>query len=105
MLVCVAQNNLDAPNNLSFAWRHNDSNIRDDDSCCMITSFPENAEREARSVLVVMSVTRSDGGMYECVAFNREITDGDDESDNVTVYCKWSVLFTVVTANGYACNL
>ena len=105
MLVCVAQNNLDAPNNLRFTWRHNDINIRDDDGRRINTSFPENFEREARSVLVVMNVTRSDGGMYECVASNREINDGDSESDNVTVYCKWLVLFTVVTANGYACNL
>ena len=105
MLECVAQNNLDAPNNLTFIWRHNDVNIRDVDSRRIITPFSENPEREARSVLVVMNVTRSDGGMYECVASNREINDGDSESDNVTVYCKWLVLFTVVTANGYACNL
>ena len=105
MLECVAQNNLDAPNNLTFTWRHNDTNIRDDDSRRIIRYFPENSDREARSMLMVMNVTRRDGGQYQCVASNREIIDGDSDTTNVTVYCKCSVLFTVVTANGNACTL
>ena len=101
MLQCVAQNNLNAPNDLMFAWRHNGSNIQNDDSRRIITPFPE----EARSILMVMNVTRYDGGQYQCVAFNREIIDGASTTSFVTVYCKWSVLFAVVTANGNACTL
>ena len=105
MLECVAQNNLDAPNNLTFTWRHNRSNIQNDDSRRIITSFPENPDREARSILMVMNVTRYDGGQYQCIASNREIVDGDHDTVIVTVCCKLSALFTEVTANGNACTL
>ena len=105
MLECVTQNNLDAPNNLTFTWRHNSSNIQDNDTRRMITPFPENPDRVASSMLVVMNVTRRDGGQYQCTASNREIVDGDSDTVNVTVHCKYSVLFTVVTANGNACNV
>ena len=98
MLECVAQNNLDAPNDLRFTWRHNSSTIQEDDSCCTIKSFPENRTREARSMLMVMNVTRYDGGQYQCIASNREIIDGDSDTAFVTVHCKSSVLFTVITA-------
>ena len=96
MLECVAQNNLDAPNNLTFTWRHNrttinSSNIQDNDNRRMITSSPENPDRIASSMLVVMNVTRRDGGEYQCVASNREIVDGDRDTVNVTVHCKCSV--------------
>ena len=104
MLQCVAQNNLDAPNDLMFTWRHNGSNIQDD-SRRIITPSPEDAAREASSILMVMNVTRYDGGEYECTASNREIIDGASNTSFVTVYCKWSVLFTVVTANGNAYTL
>ena len=105
MLDCVAQNNLDAPNDLMFTWRHNSSTIQVDDSRHIITYFPENLFRKARSILTVMNVTRYDGGQYQCVAFNREIIDGDRDTAFVTVHCKCSVLFTVVTANSNACTL
>ena len=93
MLECVAQNNLDAPNNLMFTWRHNDSTIQEDDSRRIITPFPESPSREARSILVVMNMTRYDGGQYQCVASNREIVDGASTTSFVTVFCKCSVLF------------
>ena len=110
MLECVAQNNLDAPNNLTFTWRHNSStinssNIRDDGSRRIIKPYSENPDREARSILMVMNVNRYDGGQYQCIASNREIVDGASTTAFVTVYCKCSALFTVVTANGNACNL
>ena len=105
MLECFAQNNLDAPNNLRFTWRHNRSTIQGDDSRHIIIPFPENPDKEARSMLVVMNVTRYDGGQYQCIASNREIVDGDSDTVKVTVHCKCSVLFTVVTANGNACTL
>ena len=99
MLECVAQNNLDAPNNLTFTWRHNGRNIQDDDnSRRIITPFSENPDREARSILMVMNVTRRDGGQYQCIASNRVIIDGDSDTAFVTVHCKCSVLFTVITA-------
>ena len=96
MLECVAQNNPDAPNDLIFTWRHNGTNIHDGDSHRFVTSFPESHCREARSILVVMNVTQSDGGLYKCVASNREIIDGASVTTTVTVYCKWSALFTVM---------
>ena len=105
MLESFAQNNLDALNNLRFTWRHNGRTIQVDGSRRMIISFPENPDREARSILMVMNVTRYDGGQYQCIASNREIVDGDNNTALVTVHCKWSALFTVVTPNGNACTL
>ena len=89
MLECVAQNNRDAPNNLMFYWYHNEARISDEDSRRMI-SLPseDNATRVARSMLVVTNVNRNDGGMYRCSVFNRNITDRDTATTNVTVYCK-----------------
>ena len=98
MLECVAQNNLDAPNNLMFIWYHNETRIADEDSRHMITPLSEDSgTREARSTLVVMNVTRKDGGLYRCIAFNREIADSDTATTFVTVYCKWSALLCMVT--------
>ena len=98
MLECVAQNNLDAPNNLMFYWYHNESRISDEDSRRMITPLSEdNATRVASSMLVVTNVTRRDGGLYRCSVFNRNITDSDTATTSVTVYCKWSALLCVVT--------
>ena len=66
----------------------------------MITPPSEdNATRVASSMLVVTNVTRRDGGLYRCIAFNREIADGDGANSLVTVYCKWSALFTVVASS------
>ena len=56
MLECVAQNNLDAPNDLTFTWRHNATNIHDGDSHHIIRSFPETPSREARSVFVAANL-------------------------------------------------
>ena len=98
MLQCVAQNNLDAPNNLMFYWYHNEARISDEDSRHVITPSSEDpGTREARSTLVVMNVTRNDGGLYRCSVFNRNITDKDTTTTFVTVYCKWSALLCVVT--------
>ena len=63
--------------------------IQDDDSHSIITLFPEDsATRVVVSILMVMNVTRRDGGKYQCSAFNREITDGISITSNVTVLCK-----------------
>ena len=101
----MAQNNFNATDNLMFTWRHNSTTIQDNYNRRMITYFPENSYWVARSMLVVMNVTRRDGGQYQCVASNREIVDDNSDTALVTVYCKCSVLFTVVTGNGNACTL
>ena len=100
MLMCVAQNNLDAPNNLMFFWYHNETRILAEDSHHMITPLSEdNATRVARSILMVTNVNHNDGGLYRCSVFNRNITDRDTATAFVTVYCKWSALFTVVASS------
>ena len=99
MLECVAQNNRDAPNNLMFYWYHNDSRISDEDIRRMIAPPSEdNATRVARSMLMVTNVNRNEGGLYRCSVFNRNITDKDTATTNVTVYCKWSAL--LLNSNG-----
>ena len=98
MLECVAQNNRDAPNNLMFFWYHNGRRILDEDIRRMISPPSEdNATRVARSMLLVTNVNRTDGGMYRCAVFNRNITDMDTATTSVTVNCKWSALLSVVT--------
>ena len=99
MLVCIAQNNFDAPNDLMFIWYHNGTAVGEDSRGMITSSSEDPGTREARSTLVVMNVTRNDGGLYRCSAFNREIADGDEANSLVTVYCKWSALFTVVTSS------
>ena len=99
MLMGVAQNNHDAPNNLMFIWYHNGTAVGEDSRGVITSSSEDPGTREARSTLVVMNVTRKDGGLYHCIAFNREIADSDEANSLVTVYCKWSALFTVVTSS------
>ena len=62
--------------------------IQDDDGHSIITFFSEDsAIWVVGNILMVMKVTRRDGG-YRCSAFNRDITDGISTTSNVTVLCK-----------------
>lgn len=86
-LVCVAQNNGDAPNDLEFYWYQDGREITSS-SRITINSTSENATRVASSELVVMGVTDSDSGEYRCTATNRDIVDGITTTSSVTVQCK-----------------
>jgi len=55
----------------------------------MINSTGENATKVATSELIVMQVTDSDSGMYQCTVTNRDIVDGVNATADVTVLCKW----------------
>ena len=59
----------------------------------------DNVTRVASSILMVTNVNRNDGGLYRCSVFDRYITDRDTATTSVTVYCKWSALFTVVASS------
>ena len=87
-LECIAQNNVDAPNELEFYWYHNDRSITSG-SHITINSTGENATRVASSELVVMQVTDDDSGEYQCTVTNRDVVDGVNATSNVTVLCKW----------------
>ena len=54
----------------------------------MIDSTGENATRVASSELVVMQVTDSDSGEYQCTVTNRDVVDGVNATADVTVICK-----------------
>lgn len=86
-LECIAQNNVDAPNELEFYWYHNGRSITPG-SRITINSTGENDTRVASSELVVMQVTDNDSGEYQCTVTNRDVVDGINATSNVTVYCK-----------------
>ena len=86
-LKCSAQNNADAPNELEFYWYRNGHSIIPN-SRVMIDSTGENATRVASSELVVMQVTDSDSGVYQCTVTNRDVVDGVNATADVTVICK-----------------
>ena len=77
-----------------FIWYHNGTAVGEDSHGVITPSSEDPGTREARSTLVVMNVTRRDGGLYRCIAFNREIADGDEASSSVTVYCECLAFFT-----------
>ena len=54
----------------------------------MINSTGENATQVASSELVVMQVTDSDSGVYQCTVTNRDIVDWVNATADVTVLCK-----------------
>ena len=87
-LECIAQNNVDAPNELEFYWYRNGHSITPG-SRITINSTGENATRVASSELVVMQVTDGDSGEYQCTVTNRDVVDGINAISNVTVLCKW----------------
>lgn len=86
-LECIAQNNVDAPNELEFYWYHNGRSVTPG-SRITIDSTGENGTRVASSELVVMQVTDSDSGEYQCTVTNRDVVDGVNATSNVTVLCK-----------------
>ena len=85
ILKCTAQNN--ALNELEFYWYQNGHSITPS-SHVMINSTGENATQVASSELVVMQVTDSDSGVYQCTVTNRDIVDGVNATADVTVLCK-----------------
>ena len=87
-LECIAQNNADAPNELQFYWYHNGLSITPG-SHIAINLTSENATHIANSKLVVMQVTESDTGEYQCTVTNRDIVDGVNATASVTVLCKY----------------
>ena len=86
-LECIAQNNVDAPDELEFYWYHNGRSITPS-SHIVINSTGENDTRVASSELVVMQVTDNDSGEYQCTVTNRDVVDGANNTANVTVLCK-----------------
>ena len=94
-LECIAQNNVDAPNELEFYWYHNGRSITPS-SRITINSAGENATRVASSELVVMQMTDGDSGEYQCTVTNRDVVDGINTTAGVTVLCKWPVVIMSV---------
>ena len=86
-LECIAQNNVDTPNELEFYWYHNGRSITPG-SRITINSTGENGTQVASSELVVMQVTDNDSGEYQCTVTNRDVVDGVNATSNVTVLCK-----------------
>ena len=87
-LECIAQNNADAPNELQFYWYHNGHSITPSRDIT-IHSTSENATRVANSELVVLQVTESNSGEYQCTVTNRDTVDGVNATADVTVLCKY----------------
>ena len=78
---------MDTPNELEFYWYHNGRSVTPG-SRITINSTGENGTQVASSELVVMQVTDSDSGEYQCTVTNRDIVDGVNATSNVTVLCK-----------------
>ena len=87
-LQCIARNNADAPNELQFYWYHNGHSITPSRDIT-VNSTSENVTRVANSELMVLQVTESDSGEYQCTVTNRDTVDGVNATADVTVLCKY----------------
>ena len=79
-LNCTAVNNEGAPDPLMFRWVF-DGNFLPNS---LVVSTPPDENNAVTSTLTVPSVTRANAGMYQCLAFNRDVMD-EDRSEVVTV--------------------
>ena len=88
VLTCNATNTAGAPNNLTFYWDYQNSPLLsgDRDGRVNITDSPEDASRQATSVLTIENITMS--GEYKCLSSNKERDDASFATTNVTVICK-----------------